>query len=205
MRNPIRFLVALLASSSAPALMNSAQAQIATDGTAGAASVLTGPDYAVPHTLGTTSGANLFHSFDYFSIPTGGSATFTGPAYDNVISRVTGASVSSIDGLLRNAVPGSDFYFINPNGVTFGANASVDIPGAFYVAAGQELRFENGDFFSAINVGGSTFSIASPEAFGFLDGDITIDASTLSFDGAAAMSAENLYVNASSLLSARGG
>ena len=163
MRNPIHFLIALLASSSAPALMNGArQAQIATDGTAGAACVLGGPDYAIPHTLGTTSGANLFLFLRLFQRPQRVSATFTGPAYDNVISRVTGSSPTSIDGLLRNSVPGSRSCSVQPEWRHLGPGASIEVPGAFHVSTGQELRFSNGDVFSSIDLAGGTSSLAKP-------------------------------------------
>ncbi|MFA6499433.1 MAG: hypothetical protein WCV64_08905, partial [Desulfurivibrionaceae bacterium] len=42
-------------------------AVVVTDGTVGPHQSLPGPNYQVPATLGTTSGANLFHSFSSFS------------------------------------------------------------------------------------------------------------------------------------------
>jgi large exoprotein involved in heme utilization and adhesion len=51
---------------------------------------------------GNRSGENLFHSFKEFSIPLGGSATFVNDfGVKNIITRVTGASISDIDGLLK--------------------------------------------------------------------------------------------------------
>jgi filamentous hemagglutinin family protein len=41
----------------------------------------------------------------------------------NVISRVTGGQVTTINGLLKSDIPNANFYFINPTGVTFGASA----------------------------------------------------------------------------------
>ena len=81
-----------LAVSSALCASAAAHAQIRTDGTLGAAQTLTGPNYAIPATLGRQAGANLFHSFGQFNVPTAGSATFSGPGtVANIISRVTGA------------------------------------------------------------------------------------------------------------------
>ena len=90
-------------------------AEITLDGTMGPAGPLSGPAFTIADTLGTTQDANLFHSFSVFNIDSTESATFTGPAgLDNVISRVTGGTASSIDGLFRSTVPGADVYFINP-------------------------------------------------------------------------------------------
>ena len=154
-------------------------AQIATDGTVGPAQALTGPAYTIPDTLGTQVGTNLFHSFSAFNVNNGESATFTSGfagVTDNVISRVTGNGPSTIDGLLRNSIPGSDFWFVNPNGVLFGAGASLDMTGSFHVSSADFL--ELGDCgsnpatcgrFDAGNPAGSSLTVAAPSAFGFLD------------------------------------
>ncbi len=67
------------------------RAEITTDGSVGPALTLPGPDMTIGAKLGTTKGANLFHSFKTFDLRRGESATFTGPdAIRNVIGRVTG-------------------------------------------------------------------------------------------------------------------
>ncbi len=156
-------------------------AQIVTDGTVGPPASLTGPAFVIPDTLGTQLGGNLFHSFSDFNINTGESATFTSGfagATDNVISRVTGSSPSTIDGVLRNTITGADFWFINPSGVVFGAGASLDMTASFYASTASFI--ELGDCsatpdacgrFSAISPAGSTLSVAQPTAFGFLGGE----------------------------------
>ncbi|HSV54016.1 MAG TPA: filamentous hemagglutinin N-terminal domain-containing protein [Burkholderiaceae bacterium] len=154
------------------ALPAAALAQIRTDGSLGQpAASLAGPRFLIPESLGRLSGNNLFHSFQFFNVHTGESAQFSTstPGLANVISRVTGGSASQINGPLSltaaSGTPG--FYFINPAGVTFGAGASVDVPGAFHVSTANYLQFPDGKF-SADPAVASTFSSAAPEAFGFL-------------------------------------
>ncbi len=144
-------------------------AEITLDGTMGAAGQLPGPNFTIADTDGTALGTNLFHSFSVFNIASTESATFTGPAgLDNVISRVTGGTASSIDGLFRSTVPGADVYFINPFGVIFGQNATLDVPGAFHTTTADELRFADGNVFSASNPVATVLTAAAPSAFGFL-------------------------------------
>jgi filamentous hemagglutinin family protein len=148
-----------------------ASAAVIVDHTLGPGGALAGPDYAIGAALGRQVGANLFFSFERFGIARGESATFSGPATTaRILSRVTGGEGSSIDGLLRSTIAGADFYFINPAGVVFGPNASIDIPGAFYVSSAHYLALADGGSFDAANPGTSTLTAAAPEAFGFLGG-----------------------------------
>src|SRR3954463_11340628 len=157
------------------------QAQIVTDGTVGPKVSLRGGEIEIGADLGTRRGDNLFHSFEKFGIATGQSATFTGPGtIRNVISRVTGGEVSNIDGTLASTVGQADLYFLNPAGVMFGPNATLDVPGSLHVSTAHELRFADGARFSALDKTGSGLTVASPEAFGFLDrppGRITVEGS----------------------------
>lgn len=152
---------------------SSVQAQVATDirtdGRLGAATTLPGPNVEIRASLGRQAGKNLYHSFERFSLGTNDIATFTGPpGLDNVISRVTGGVRSTIDGTLRSTVPGADFWFINPSGISFGPNANLDVPASFHVSTADELRFPDGLTFSARSPADAVLSSAPPEAFGFL-------------------------------------
>jgi filamentous hemagglutinin family protein len=146
------------------------QAQIVTDGSVGPKVSLRGGEIKIGADLGTQRGDNLFHSFEKFGIATGQTATFTGPGtIKNVISRVTGGEVSNIDGTLASTVGQADLYFLNPAGVMFGPNATLDVPGSLHVSTAHELRFADGARFSALDKTGSGLTVAPPEAFGFLD------------------------------------
>jgi filamentous hemagglutinin family protein len=134
---------------------NSALAQIIRDDTLGSESSV------VTHKIineqltdqidgGTIRGTNLFHSFEQFSVLTGSTVYFNNNAANiqNIISRVTGKSISNIDGILKTNGT-ANLFLINPNGIVFGPNASLNIGGSFVASTGSSLNFADGTKFSA--------------------------------------------------------
>ncbi|MBD2605262.1 filamentous hemagglutinin N-terminal domain-containing protein [Scytonema hofmannii FACHB-248] len=127
------------------------QAQITSDRTL-STEVLTTNNLDFTIINGNRVGNNLFHSFRELSVPTGGSAFFSNDLnVQNIISRVTGGSISNIDGLLKTN-GSANLFLINPNGIIFGQNASLNINGSFFVSTANNIIFADGTQFSATNL-----------------------------------------------------
>ena len=127
----------------------STQAQITPDDTTSTTINQNGNDFVINE--GDRVGDNLFHSFNEFSVPTLGSARFNNAdTIANIFSRVTGSDISSIDGLL-GANSTANLYLINPNGIIFRENASLQLGGSFFASTADSLLFEGNTEFSAVN------------------------------------------------------
>ena len=149
-------------------------AEVTLDGSLGSDRTLTGPDYQITESDGQVVGDNLFHSFNQFSLDRDESATFSGSSsITNIISRVTGQNSSQIDGAIISEIPDANFFLINPNGVHFGENATLNIDGSFYTSTADYIALgEEGRFHTSIDQQ-SLLTTAPPSAFGFLDSDIS--------------------------------
>lgn len=132
-----------------------AQSQIVPDNTLGAESSTVTPaasDSTVDEIRGgAIRGTNLFHSFREFNVGEGRGAYFLSPNANiqNILARVTGGNASEILGTLgTGGVSSPNLFLINPNGIIFGQNASLNIGGSFVASTASSL-IADGNQFSA--------------------------------------------------------
>jgi filamentous hemagglutinin family protein len=151
---------------------NPAFAQVTSDGTVNTEVNDDGKTAEI--TGGETRGDNLFHSFEDFSVKTGNEAFFNNAdSISNIFSRVTGGNVSDINGAIR-ANGSASLFLINPAGIIFGENASLNIGGSFYGSSASGILFEDGEFSAADLDNPPLLTVNAPISLGFRDnpGDI---------------------------------
>jgi filamentous hemagglutinin family protein len=137
-------------------------AQIVPDATLPTNSIVPLNCTACTITGGTVRGANLFHSFNQFSVPALGSAVFqNAPTIQTIFARVTGPSASNINGILGTQ-GAANLFLMNPNGITFGPGAKLQLGGSFMGTTAQSIRFEDGFNFSTSGPTDPLLSIKTP-------------------------------------------
>ena len=134
-----------------------AQAQIIPDRSLGAEASVVTPNVEINGLPadridgGAIRDSNLFHSFQEFNIGDLQRVFFANPeGITNIFSRVTGSNLSEIFGTL--GVNGNaNLFLINPNGIIFGENASLDVNGSFVGSTADSILFDDGEF-SAVDL-----------------------------------------------------
>lgn len=135
------------------------------------ATSLTGPNYQIDKIDGQLEGSNLFHSFEAFGLINGDTATFESTGVNNILTRVTGGALSSIDG---GIVAGANLFFMNPSGILFGPNSSLNVSGAFTVTTADRINFQGGGTFAATASDLPATVTGDVTSFGFMEQDSAI-------------------------------
>lgn len=146
------------------------QAQLLPDGTLGAESSTVGAEQLInglPSNViggGAVRGINLFHSFQEFNVGSDRGVYFANPAgVSHILTRVTGTNPSNIFGTLGVLGP-ANLYLINPNGILFGPNASLNVQGSFLATTASGIQLGATGLFSATNPASSTLVAVQPGA-----------------------------------------
>ncbi len=120
-------------------------------------------------TGGSLSGdrANLFHSFEQFGLDAGQVANFlSSPEIQNILGRVTGGDASIINGLIQITGGNSNLFLMNPSGILFGPNASLNVPASFTATTATGIGFGN-DWFQAVGENNWGNLVGTPSQFAF--------------------------------------
>jgi filamentous hemagglutinin family protein len=117
---------------------------------------------------GQRSGANLFHSFEQFGLDAGQVANFLSePDIQNIIGRINGGDASVINGLIQITGGQSNLFLINPAGIIFGAEASLNLPASFTVTTGNAIEFGNNHWFNVTGENNFSNLVGTPRGFRF--------------------------------------
>ncbi|GAB4282456.1 MAG: hypothetical protein Fur0025_11660 [Oscillatoriaceae cyanobacterium] len=112
-------------------------------------------------------GSNLFHSFQQFGLDPGQTANFiSNPQIHNILGRVVGGDPSIINGLIQITGGTSNLFLMNPAGIVFGPNASLNIPADFTATTASGIGFGNG-WFNAFGTNDYTNLVGTPSVFNF--------------------------------------
>ena len=113
-------------------------------------------------------GANLFHSFTEFGLSSGQTANFlTTPHIQNILGRITGGNPSLINGLIQVTGGNSNLFLMNPAGLIFGPDSTLNVPGSFNATTATGIGFGNNQWFSAVGNNNWATLIGTPNSFAF--------------------------------------
>jgi filamentous hemagglutinin family protein len=150
----------------APSQTATAQITPATDGT-NTQITPSGNQFNIQGGQQSGDGANLFHSFQEFGLTQGQTANFiSNPNIRNILGRVVGGDASLINGLIQITGGNSNLFLMNPAGIVFGTNASLNVPAAFTSTTATGIGFGN-NWFSAAGTNNYTQLVGNPNTFAF--------------------------------------
>ncbi|MEH2264123.1 two-partner secretion domain-containing protein [Nostoc sp.] len=145
------------------------KAQSITPATDGTGSLITPNGNQLDISGGSLSrdGANLFHSFQKFGLDSNQIANFlSNPNIQNILGRVVGGDPSVINGLLQVTGGNSNLFLMNPAGIVFGANASLNVPADFTATTANSIGFGPNSF-NAVGSNNYATLVGIPNTFAF--------------------------------------
>jgi CHAT domain-containing protein len=117
----------------------------------------------------SSDNANLFHSFQKFGLDSGERAIFdlpNGNNIQNILGRVVGGDASIINGLIQVTGGTANLFLMNPAGILFGPNASLNVSGDFTATTANSILL-GANRFNAIGTNDYENLIGTPSAFSF--------------------------------------
>ncbi|HIK11841.1 MAG TPA: filamentous hemagglutinin N-terminal domain-containing protein, partial [Oscillatoriaceae cyanobacterium M33_DOE_052] len=140
-------------------------------GANGTGTIITTPDgqqFDINGGARSGDGANLFHSFQQFGLNQGQTANFiSNPQIQNILGRVVGGDPSVINGLIQITGGSSNLFLMNPAGIVFGPNASLNIPADFTATTASGIGFGNNQWFNNFGSNDYINLVGIPSAFSF--------------------------------------
>jgi filamentous hemagglutinin family protein len=135
-------------------------------------------------------GANLFHSFQQFGLDSAQIANFLSlPSIRNILGRVVGGNPSLINGLIQVTGGNSNLFLMNPAGIIFGKDASLNVPASFTATTATGIGFGGNNWFNAFGNNNYQALIGTPSQFAF---DIPQPGAIVNFSNLAVQEGQNL-------------
>jgi filamentous hemagglutinin family protein len=149
---------------------------------------------------GTLSGdgVNLFHSFQQFGLSEGQIADFlSNPQIQNILARVKGNDPSLINGLIQVSGGNSNLLLMNPAGIIFGENASLNVPADFTATTATGIGFAGDNWFNAFGKNDYQKLIGTPTQLAF---DLSQPGTIINAGNLAVLEGQNLNLFGGSVI-----
>ncbi|MDY7012731.1 MAG: DUF4347 domain-containing protein, partial [Cyanobacteriota bacterium] len=149
---------------------SSAWSQTITPAADGTGTVVTPNSNQIEISGGTLSGngGNLFHSFTQFGLSDTQIANFlSNPQIQNILGRVVGGDPSIINGLIQITGGNSNLYLMNPAGIIFGQNASLNVPADFFATTATGIGLDGNSWFNTFGSNDYANLNGNPNPFAF--------------------------------------
>ncbi|MUG91339.1 filamentous hemagglutinin N-terminal domain-containing protein [Scytonema sp. UIC 10036] len=146
-----------------------AQSITAESGANGTGTLVTPDGNRIDITGGKLSrdGTNLFHSFEKFGLDSNQIVNFlSNPQVRNILGRVVGGDASTINGIIQMTGGNSNLFLMNPSGIVFGPNASLNVPASFMATTANSIGFGS-NWFNATGTNNYAALVGTPNTFAF--------------------------------------